>query len=123
MEFEKAALIKAPIEKVWQALFNPELMRLCVSGTESVERLNETEYLVQARVKVSFISARFKVRVKVIETRHRRTSEPKAQVRIPVLQTRSSNRARFFFSQQTRHDGDACARQCQDFWTARRDRV
>ena len=69
MEFEKAALIKAPAEDVWQALFDPELMRLCVSGTERVERLSETEYLVQVRVKVSFISARFKVRVKVIEAR------------------------------------------------------
>ena len=32
MEFEKVALIKAPAEDVWQALFDPELMRLCVAA-------------------------------------------------------------------------------------------
>jgi carbon monoxide dehydrogenase subunit G len=69
MELEKTALIPAPPERVWQVLFDPDMMKLCVPGTEVVERVSDTTYLVQIRIKVSFISARFKVRVNVIEAR------------------------------------------------------
>jgi carbon monoxide dehydrogenase subunit G len=69
MELEKSARIPAPPQRVWQVLFDPELMKLCVPGTEAVEQVSNAEYQVQVRVKVSFISARFKVRVKVGEVR------------------------------------------------------
>jgi carbon monoxide dehydrogenase subunit G len=69
MEFEKATLIRAPAERIWQMLFDVELMQACVPGTESVERVSDTQYVVQIRVKVSFLSARFKIRVTVVEAR------------------------------------------------------
>jgi carbon monoxide dehydrogenase subunit G len=69
MEFEKTAAINASVERVWQMLLDPDLMRACVPGTESVERVSDTEYLIQVRVKVSFVSARFKVRTVLTEMR------------------------------------------------------
>jgi len=69
MLFENKKTINAPIERVWEMLFDPKLMAECVPGTESVETISATEYVVHVRVKVSFISARFKVNLTVVETR------------------------------------------------------
>jgi carbon monoxide dehydrogenase subunit G len=69
MLFENTKTIQAPIERVWAMLFDPKLMAECVPGTESVETISATEFVVHVRVKVSFISARFKVNLNVVETR------------------------------------------------------
>ena len=69
MEFDKTTVIDASVERVWQMLLDPDLMRACVPGTESVEKVSDIEYVVQIRVKVSFVSARFKVRTTVVEMR------------------------------------------------------
>lgn len=42
-------------------------MRVCVPGVESVETLGERDYLIGMRVKMSFVSARFKIRTTVLE--------------------------------------------------------
>jgi carbon monoxide dehydrogenase subunit G len=69
MQFEKAAAIKAPVERVWQMLLDPQTMSACVPGTQSVEALSDTQFLVHIHVKVSFVSARFKVRTTITEMR------------------------------------------------------
>lgn len=69
MQFEHTAAIKAPIERVWQMLLDPESMATCVPGTQSVETLSDTQFLVGIHVKVSFVSARFKVRTAIMEMR------------------------------------------------------
>jgi carbon monoxide dehydrogenase subunit G len=69
MEFEKTAVIAAPAERVWKMLLDPEVMGACVPGMESIEVVSETEYVVSVHVKVSFITARFKVRTKIVEMR------------------------------------------------------
>ena len=67
MEIEKTTTLTAPVERVWQVLLDPEVMRLCVPGIESVEMLNDTDYVVGIRVKMAFVNARFKVRGTIIE--------------------------------------------------------
>jgi carbon monoxide dehydrogenase subunit G len=69
MIVEKRMIVAAPINRVWEVLLDPKLMAGCVPGTESVEVLSETEYLAVIKVKISFISARFKVRTTIVETR------------------------------------------------------
>jgi carbon monoxide dehydrogenase subunit G len=69
VEFEKTAVLQAPVERVWQTLLDPQVMGACVPGMESVEVVSDTEYLVSLHVKVSFVSARFKLRTTIVESR------------------------------------------------------
>lgn len=69
MEFEKSTIVMAPIERVWQMLLDPNVMGACVPGMESIQTVSDVEYLVSMHVKVSFVSARFKVRTTIVETR------------------------------------------------------
>jgi uncharacterized protein len=69
MEFEKTAIVAAPVARVWQMLLDPQVMGACVPGMESIEVVSETQYVVHIHVKVSFVSARFKVRTNIVEMR------------------------------------------------------
>ena len=69
MEIEKLLTVPAPIETVWRVLLDPKAMAGCVPGTQSVEILGEGEYLADIKVRISFISAHFKVRTKIVEAR------------------------------------------------------
>ncbi len=69
MIFEKSAVVKAPIERIWAMLLDPNVMGACVPGVETIEVLSNVEYLVTVQVKVAFISARFRVRTAIVETR------------------------------------------------------
>ena len=69
MEIEKSLTLDAPIDHVWKVLLDPAVMAGCVPGTQSVEVLSETDYVAEVKVKISFISARFKVKTHVLETR------------------------------------------------------
>ena len=69
MEFEKTTTIAALPERVWKMLLDPQVMGACVPGMESIDVVSETEYVVNILVKVSFVSARFKVRTHIVEMR------------------------------------------------------
>jgi carbon monoxide dehydrogenase subunit G len=67
MEFEKTAIVAAPVPRVWEMLLDPRVMGACVPGMDSIEVVSDTEYVVQIQVKVSFVAARFKVRTHIVE--------------------------------------------------------
>jgi carbon monoxide dehydrogenase subunit G len=67
MEFEKSATITAPVERVWQMLLDPEVMGACVPGMQSIEVVSDTQYAVSMQVKISFITARFKVNTTIVD--------------------------------------------------------
>lgn len=67
MEIEKKMTIAAPRAEVWKQLLDPNVMGACVPGMESIDVISDTEYLVNIHVKMSFISARFKVRTIITE--------------------------------------------------------
>lgn len=67
MEIEKKMTIAAPRDQVWALLLDPNVMGACVPGMESIDVISDTEYLVNIHVKMSFISARFKVRTVITE--------------------------------------------------------
>ena len=69
MEFEKTTTVAAPIARTWEILLDPQVMGACVPGMESIEVVSGTEYVVNLHVKVSFVSARFKVRTQIVEMR------------------------------------------------------
>lgn len=69
MEIEKVMTVAAPAARVWDLLLDPQVMGGCVPGMKSIEVLSPTEYVAVMHVKISFISAKFKLNTKVVEQR------------------------------------------------------
>ena len=58
-------LISAPQNTVWSALNDPEILKACIPGCESLEALSEHEMAAVAAVKLGPIAAKFSGRVKL----------------------------------------------------------
>ncbi len=69
MEIEKTFALAAAPARVWAMLLDPQLMAECVPGMQSVEVVSPTEYTAVIKVKIAFISARFKLRTTIVEQR------------------------------------------------------
>jgi hypothetical protein len=59
--------IPAPRQKVWEALNNPEILRACIPGCESLEKLSDTEMAGKVSAKVGPVSAKFAGKVTLSE--------------------------------------------------------
>jgi carbon monoxide dehydrogenase subunit G len=60
MIIEGKVTVKAPIQKLWDTMLNPETLRACVPGAEKIELLDEKTYDCIVKQKVGPISVRFK---------------------------------------------------------------
>ncbi|NOR53008.1 MAG: carbon monoxide dehydrogenase [Candidatus Aminicenantes bacterium] len=60
MIIEGNLTLKAPIQKLWDTLLDPETLRECIPGAEKIERLDERTYDCTVKQKVGPISVRFK---------------------------------------------------------------
>jgi len=60
MEMTGEQLIRAAQADTWAALNDPETLKACVPGCESIERTSDTEYAVQMTARVGPVSAKFK---------------------------------------------------------------
>lgn len=69
MEIDKALQLGAAPAQVWTLLLDPQAMGECVPGMQSVDVISADEYAAQMHVKISFISARFKLRTRIVERR------------------------------------------------------
>ncbi|HYP83731.1 SRPBCC family protein [Variovorax sp.] len=69
MEIEKTLSVAAPPQRVWELLLDPQVMGGCVPGMKSIEVISPTEYVALMHVKISFISAKFKLRTHIVEQR------------------------------------------------------
>lgn len=67
MEIEKTLLLDAPPARVWALLLDPNAMGACVPGMESIEVVSDDEYVAVMKVKIAFISARFKLKTRIVE--------------------------------------------------------
>jgi carbon monoxide dehydrogenase subunit G len=52
--------LRAPIQKVWDTLLEPETLLSCIPGAEKIERIDERTYDCVVKQKVGPISVRFK---------------------------------------------------------------
>jgi len=66
---EKTALVAAPRERVWKMLLDPHVMAACVPGMESIEVLSDTDYTATLQVKLSFVSARIRLKICIAQMR------------------------------------------------------
>ncbi|MBJ2154728.1 CoxG family protein [Variovorax sp. IB41] len=69
MEIEKTVVVPAPASRVWELLLDPQVMGGCVPGMQSIQVISDVEYIAEIKVKVSFISAKFKLRTTIVEQR------------------------------------------------------
>jgi len=51
--------IAAPREKVWEALNNPEILKICIPGCEELNKDSDTELSAKVSTKVGPVSAKF----------------------------------------------------------------
>lgn len=60
MELQGERLIPASVDKTWAALNDPEALKACIAGCESLERTGDDAYTAVVALKVGPVSARFK---------------------------------------------------------------
>ena len=63
MEMKGSRTVPADIETTWRALNDPEVLKACIAGCESVERVSDNEYKVIMTARVGPVSARFSGRI------------------------------------------------------------
>jgi uncharacterized protein len=59
--------IPAPRQKVWTALNDPQVLKACIPGCESLEKTSENEMKATAAVRIGPISARFNGKVQLTD--------------------------------------------------------
>jgi carbon monoxide dehydrogenase subunit G len=65
MELQGERLIPAPLDKTWAALNDPDTLKACIAGCESLERSGDDAFAAVVAVKVGPVSARFKGNLKM----------------------------------------------------------
>ena len=60
MELTGSHLISADRETVWRALNDPEILRVCIPGCQSLEMASETQMSATVGIKIGPVKAKFK---------------------------------------------------------------
>jgi hypothetical protein len=60
MELKGERLIPAPVDATWAALNDPEVLKACIAGCESLERTGADAFQALVALKIGPVSARFK---------------------------------------------------------------
>ena len=66
MNLQGERRLPAPIAQAWAALNDPEALKACITGCESLERTGDDEYAVVMAVRVGPVNARFKGRLRIL---------------------------------------------------------
>ncbi|EKF19375.1 SRPBCC family protein [Nitratireductor pacificus] len=59
MVIEGEERIEAPVDAVWRALNDPEVLKACIPGCEELEKTSDTEFAATVALKIGPIKARF----------------------------------------------------------------
>jgi carbon monoxide dehydrogenase subunit G len=63
MEIKGEYQIDSGREEVWQALIDPEMLKKCIPGCESVERISDTEFAATVMAAIGPVRARFNTKL------------------------------------------------------------
>jgi len=63
MDMKGSRLVPADVDTTWQALNDPEVLRACIPGCESIDRVSDSEYRVTMTARVGPVSAKFSGRL------------------------------------------------------------
>ena len=67
MEMSGEQLIPATQRQTWDALNDPEILKACVPGCESIEKSGDNEYVVRMTARIGPVSAKFKGKLALSE--------------------------------------------------------
>jgi carbon monoxide dehydrogenase subunit G len=59
MEMKGNRVVPANVDTTWRALNDPEVLRACIPGCESIDRVSDTEYRLAMTARVGPVSAKF----------------------------------------------------------------
>ncbi|HKW05460.1 MAG TPA: SRPBCC domain-containing protein [Nitrososphaerales archaeon] len=59
MEIHETAILDASVSKIWAALNDPNVLKLCVPGCQEIRVIDPNTYSAKAVIKVGFISSKF----------------------------------------------------------------
>lgn len=65
MNLHGERIIPASVEKTWVALNDPQTLKACIAGCESIEATAENQYLAVMAVRIGPVNARFKGRLQL----------------------------------------------------------
>lgn len=65
MNLQGERLIDASRDTTWAALNDPETLKACITGCESLERIADDEYLATTLMRIGPVNARFKGKLKL----------------------------------------------------------
>src|SRR5258707_13577127 len=63
MEMSSSRVVPASVDATWRALNDPEVLKACIAGCESIERTADNEYSVAMTARVGPVSAKFSGRI------------------------------------------------------------
>jgi hypothetical protein len=69
MEMKGEQLVPAPQQKVWEALNDPEALKACIPGCETIDRSAENQYIVTMVSRIGPVSAKFKGKLTLSDVR------------------------------------------------------
>ena len=75
MQIDGEYEVPANVETVWQALNDPEVLKLCIKGCESIEKKSETEFAAKVTSRIGPVKAKFDVEIELtnLEPPHKYT--------------------------------------------------
>jgi hypothetical protein len=63
MQMTSSRTVPASVEATWAALNDPETLKACIPGCETIERVSDTEFRVAMTARVGPVSAKFSGRI------------------------------------------------------------
>ena len=69
MELKGERLIPASVDTTWAALNNPDILKACITGCESLERTGDDAFQAMVAVRVGPVSAKFKGNLKMTDVK------------------------------------------------------
>ena len=63
MEMSGSREVPASVETTWGALNDPEVLKACIAGCESIDKVSDNEYQVAMTARVGPVSAKFSGRI------------------------------------------------------------
>ncbi|TSA11276.1 MAG: carbon monoxide dehydrogenase [Betaproteobacteria bacterium] len=67
MEMTGEQIIPAAQAEVWRGLNDPEVLKSCISGCESIERLSDTEYTIVTTAAIGPVKAKFRGKLQLAD--------------------------------------------------------
>jgi carbon monoxide dehydrogenase subunit G len=65
MNLQGERIIPASVEKTWLALNDPQTLKACIAGCESIDATGENQYLAVMAVRIGPVNAKFKGRLQL----------------------------------------------------------